>query len=77
MIQSLLKLNFTVAKSTQKEITSGNFHSLTRLLLELHQRFNPKVSCLLIQRIEKKEKEDGPPELNLKKLQVIQSYDEA
>jgi len=37
----------TITKSTIKEITSGNFNSLQRFLLEVHKKYHPKVKLFL------------------------------
>ena len=54
-----------MTKETQKEITSGKFSTLVRLLLDLHKRWN--------QDTEATRKDDGG-EVNVRKLQAMQSY---
>lgn len=52
--QSFTKLNITITKETQKEITSGNFNTLVKFLLDLHKKFNSRVKPPLFRKSKKK-----------------------
>ena len=42
-----MKLNVSITKENQKEITSGNFQALRRFLQDLYSRFGPRVFFII------------------------------